>query len=355
MKSLLSLLLLMIAVGFMPTCHAMENTFYILHSKHPDQFLQQANESLKQHHRDIHLLISQAYHIDAQGNVTGYIDPAVLSYTRQHGIRELAMITNSSYDPVKAHRFLSNPEAQRKAIASLVALCQQLQFTGVQFDFEGISVKDRDAFTQFISNAAHALHQNLRLVSVAVVPLEEDGQPPTTFLKRRYENWSGAYDLQALAKSADFITIMSYDQHGEGATPGPTASIDWVDATVRYALKYVPANKLSLGIPVYSGHWYTGTYSDSPKAKISVHLDNIRYDQVQSLLARHKLQLQWDNHNKIDYVMYEHNWLYEYIFAEDARSFQAKRALAKKYHLRGISVFDLGSEDPQIWKVLASR
>ena len=39
---------------------------------------------------------------------------------------------------------------------------------------------------------------------------------------------------------------------------------------------------------------------------------------------------------------------------EDAKSFAAKLALVKKFHLRGISVFRLGIEDAGIWPVLGT-
>ncbi len=41
-----------------------------------------------------------------------------------------------------------------------------------------------------------------------------------------------------------------------------------------------------------------------------------------------------------------------FLFLEDQRSFSAKLKLAKFFHLRGISVFRLGTEDPRIWQKL---
>jgi spore germination protein YaaH len=62
--------------------------------------------------------------------------------------------------------------------------------------------------------------------------------------------------------------------------------------------------------------------------------------------------LHWDNNEKINYAFFTHDWLNEYIFVEDDQSFKAKLDLAKKYNLRGISVFYIGIEDPRIWNVL---
>ncbi len=78
----------------------------------------------------------------------------------------------------------------------------------------------------------------------------------------------------------------------------------------------------------------------------------LSYAQVNYLLHKYNIQLQWDAKNYNHYAIFEHNWLNEYLFLEDAASFQAKLELVKKYHLRGISVFTLGDEDPKIWNEL---
>jgi spore germination protein len=142
---------------------------------------------------------------------------------------------------------------------------------------------------------------------------------------------------------------MSYDQHTQGTTPGPTADIRWVEATIKHTLKFIPANKVSLGIPLYSGHWFTGKIS-AKSAGIKVHLEELAYPDTLALIKRNHINTKWDDASQTHYAVYERHWLYQYLFIEDAKSFAAKVTLAKKYHLRGISVFDLGIEDPDIWK-----
>src|SRR5690606_28293269 len=124
-------------------------------------------------------------------------------------------------------------------------------------------------------NAATAFHRNKLNVSFAVVPSLKEGNQDSGFLKRKYDNWSGAYDLTTLGKISDFVSIMTYDEHLEGTSPGPYAGLTWVDAVVQHARKHIPANKISLGIPTYSGYWYTGG-----RSRISVRTADIGYDDV---------------------------------------------------------------------------
>ena len=330
-------------------CFSMENAFYILrpapHVK--SKFDQDAFTSLSQHYQSINILISQAYRINQQGLVAGYMDKDIIQFSRQHNLKIIAMVTNSGFDKDKVHLFLQNRPAQKNAINTLLVLCQENHLNGIQFDFEGVSRKDRLALTKFYHEVYDAFHAKGYLVSFAVVPLVADGKQPTDFQQRKYDNWGGAYDLAALSKYSDFITIMSYDQHTQGTTPGPTANIRWVEATLKYTLHYVPANKISLGIPTYSGYWYI---RDQSHGKLRVNLDDISYQQADNILKKFRVKLNWDNDSKINFAFYQRDWLNEYLFVEDARSFKAKYNLAKKYGIRGISVFNLGNEDPRIWK-----
>ena len=47
----------------------------------------------------------------------------------------------------------------------------------------------------------------------------------------------------------------------------------------------------------------------------------------------------------------EHD-VFQYVWMEDSRAFLAKLGLVTNYHLRGYSVWVLGSEDPATWRAL---
>jgi spore germination protein len=341
------ILAILIALSVSTSCFAMENMFYILR----DDVSPQSLANLKTHAKSINALISQAYHIDEHGQVTGYVNPTLLNFANQNRIKVLALVTNSGFDKVKAQEFLASKFAQFKAIQTLVNLARQNHFAGVQFDFENISAKDKTALTSFYLMAANILHKNGLIVSFAVIPVTNDGQQQSAFLQKKYDNWSGGYDLSELGKSADFITLMAYDQHTQGTTPGPIAGIHWVDAIVKHALQFIPAQKISLGIPAYSGYWFTGAHSEHGIEKISVHSATISYPQVKALCDKNHVKLQWSSNDKVNYAIYDHDWLNHYLFVEDTASFKAKLAIAKKYHLGSISVFRIGVEDPGIWRL----
>jgi spore germination protein len=340
-KRIILFFIALLTFGIMTPGYSMQNIFYILKNS-PASLL-----SLKNHYQAMDAIIAQAYQINEQGEVSGNIDPKVASFANQHHMKVTALVTNIGFNQEKAHSFLTNTSAQQSSIQTLVNLCKQNHYEGLQLDFENIHVSDKNKLTHFYMNAAQALHKQGYAISFAVVPVPEDGPATSSYQKRKYDNWGGVYDLQALGKVADFISIMAYDQHSQGNIPGPTASIRWVNSTIQHALHFIPARKLSLGVPTYSAHWYTAM--DHATGRITVHLSDISYAEVKTLLERNRAALRWNKEDKLSYAVYQHAWLNEYIFAEDVNSFKAKERLAKKYKLRSLSIFTLGNEDPRIW------
>src|SRR5438045_2728644 len=81
-----------------------ENTFYILHSKQIPE-LDSYLSTVEKHKKSIHILIAQAYQIDSDGLLTGYLNQELVDLTQKHSIKLMAMITNKNFNQDKAHDF----------------------------------------------------------------------------------------------------------------------------------------------------------------------------------------------------------------------------------------------------------
>jgi spore germination protein YaaH len=140
--------------------------------------------------------------------------------------------------------------------------------------------------------------------------------------------------------------------------PGPVAGWRWTVENLDYALKAVPKEKLSLGIPLYGYHWFTGapnvdkvTGVESPNPSANY----IGEPDAQLLATTYKATIEWDTADRDSYFFFYRDQMREWIFFTDLRTFRERYQLAQDRGLQGFCSWVLGTEDPAIWDFLPNR
>lgn len=323
-----------------------ENLFYM--TDNPESF-----ESFKNNVSQISIVCPQVFLVSKEGVLSGAVDRRVIELAKANNVKIMPLIVNSGFNSKLLHDIVSNPVARERAISMMLLYAKQYDLDGWQFDLEGLHIADKDLFTTFFKETAAALHRNKLQLSAALVHTVENVGGPTAFHNFLFENWRAGYSFKELAAAGDFISIMSYDQHTRRTPPGPVAGVEWMERIVKYLLaEGVPAEKLSLGIPNYSVHWFAdyteekGGFSNGRQ---------VGYSTVQYLLGKYDAKPLWNEKAGCNYAMWDNDGVYEYLYIEDARSLKPKLDLLKKYNLRGVSVWVLGKEDKQFWDVLGKE
>lgn len=333
----------LLAVYAISEAQRTERLFYMIDNE-------QCFHSFKEHIGSIDIVGPQSYKMDGHGIMWGSVDGRILELSAKHGVKVMPLVVNAGFDQVAFHTLLHDTLARSRAIGNMLRVCRDNKYYGLQFDFENIHVSDKDLFTGFYRQAASVLHSNGYAISIAVVPRTGDDPGPTEYHKWIYEYWRGAFDYKALGEIGDFISLMTYDQHTQRTTPGPVAGIPWMEAVIEFVLKGVPPSKISLGMPFYSYRWQP-SYQNNEAHVWGRSLD---WAEARGIAERFHATWQWDEREKVYFAVYSDSFLNEYLYLEDARSFAAKFALVKKYGFRGISVWRLGHEDPEVWQQLKS-
>jgi spore germination protein YaaH len=151
---------------------------------------------------------------------------------------------------------------------------------------------------------------------------------------------------------------MTYDQHTRWTMPGPVAGWKWTMDNLEYALKFVPKEKLSLGIPLYGYHWFTGaptTDKTSGDEKPNPSADYISTPDALQLAAAYQGKVEWDAEDHNAYFYFYRDQMREWIYFTDLRTFRERYQLAQERGLEGFCSWVLGSEDPEIWTFLPDR
>jgi len=352
-RSLASLAIVSISFLLAPTGRAQEPKSLFYMTREPNSV-----RSFLAHADKIDILVPAWYAVDADGLVSGGPNPLVLETARQHHVPVMPIVANGDFAQQEFHKLLENSVAKHAMIDRLIRECKENGYTGFQFDFEDVHWTDRDALSDLVRETAAAFHEEGLQLTIATVP-NAPGQPGEGgFSAWIYANWRGAYDLKALAQSVDLICLMTYDQHTRWTAPGPVAGWAWTTGNLDYALKFVPKEKLSLGIPLYGYHWFAGTPTksdDNSDYKPNPSAEYIGTEDALDLAKAYGGHIEWDPTDRTAWFYFYRADMREWIFFTNARTFDERYKLVKERGLQGFCSWVLGTEDPAIWDLLPAH
>ncbi len=323
--------------------------FYLTNS--PDSI-----RSFLAHSTQIDLLVPTWYQVDENGLVTGAPEPTVLKRAQDEKLPVMPII--ALFNKKSFHAIAISSSSQTEMNAAMIRECKLHGYTGFQFDFENIDWTDRDLLTATVKASAEALHGAGLQLSIATVPNAPGYPGEGAFAKWIYTDWRGAYDIAAIAKYVDLLCLMTYDQHTRWTMPGPVAGWQWTIDNLNYALETVPKEKLSLGIPLYGYHWYTGaptkdTVTGAEKPNPTA--DYIDTPNAVQLAEAYNGKIQWDAEDHSAWFYFTRDQMREWIFFTDLHTFKDRYQLVQEKNIQGFCSWVLGEEDPAIWTFLPQR
>ena len=227
-------------------------------------------------------------------------------------------------------RLLADPVASADHRRELVDLALANGWDGIDIDYESLPSMAGPQFTEFLAALRDDLHAHDLLLSVAVPARDRDASTHAL-----------AYSYQVIGEIADQVRVMTYDNAWSGSEPGPIAPTDWVQDVVDYAVERVPREKLMLGMATYGYDWV----GDQGR--------NLQHVDAVALAEQVGAEPRWDDAAAAWTFDYEDEGQQHTVWYEDARSLATKQDIAATAGLRGIAIWQLGGEDPQLWTEVA--
>ena len=300
-----------------------------------------AIESLKEHVTSTDIVAPQTYSSTPSGKLLGKPNAQILQIARDANADIMPLVSNQNFSQPGINTFLHAPAAQDKLIASLIAEAQDKKYIGYQYDFEHIPSYDRDLYSAFVAKSAPLFHNAGLKLSVAIAPIHSEN--PNDLPATSWQNWTGAFDYSSIGASADFVSVMAYD---DALSVGPTASIPWITQVANYTLAHIPANKVSFGIPFYA--WVRNTNTGK---RVSI----VGYPALASMLDNGTyISKGWSDALGVPWVTYKIKGRVLTAWYEDSDSFSKKMDLIQSDHMAGYSVWALGLEDPKVWDIVTA-
>ncbi|WP_317232915.1 glycosyl hydrolase family 18 protein [Clavibacter capsici] len=206
-----------------------------------------------------------------------------------------------------------------RVVRQLAAEVSTRGWDGITVDLESLSGAHPAGLTRLVSGLEAALGSD-RSVSVCLMATTGDYRPL-------------GYDLPALGRAADHVVLMAYDQHGptwSGA--GPVGGMPWVKAVLAPVRKAVPAARIQLGIAGYGYTW--------PRTGEGRQLSD---QGARDLVAAQRAKPVWSVPQQEWRATLRDGTV---VWWSDARSYDARVALARQLGLGGVAVWSLGLSDP---------
>ncbi len=276
--------------------------------------------------------------IDSKGNVRSKADMEYVNWAHNRNKEVWALLSNG-FDADRTTVALGTYENRSRIITQMLEYASMYQLDGINIDFESVHTSDGPNVVQFIRELKPLATQRDLVLSMDVTP------------KSNSELWSKFLDRRALAPSLDYMMLMAYDEHwASSPQAGSVASLPWVENAVQRVLQEdeVPADKLILGVPLYTRVWT----EQQTNGKTKVSSRALGMQRVANLIKEKGLQPVYDQTTGQNYVEYKENGATQKIWLEDEVSLQARVQLASKLGLAGIASWTRGLGDDRAWNVL---
>jgi hypothetical protein len=222
------------------------------------------------------------------------------------------------------------------------------EYDGIIIDFEGIAPEYKDRFSVFIDKLKQRLPKG-KTMTVCIPPKMGDTD------KGEAVQYYYGYDYAHIGLVADEIILMAHDFENANTNLQyrilASAPYQLVEDAIKNAIKDIPTHKILLNISLNNIQWRKGESSYRTPSYAAVMNAIEGKNANEKVLESTFKELRYDENLRVGHTylkreavssgvvnIYEDDFYYE-----DNRSIEDKIGLARKYNLKGLSLWRLGS------------
>jgi len=256
---------------------------------------------------------------------------------------------------------LNNKNAQKKLIENLLTEVESRHLDGINVDFEYDGEPEegyQQKFTGFAQDLTSSFKTNSPKTELSIDFFPLSVREPRLF------------DIKKLSQLFDRIVVMSYDYYSSTSDiAGPVAPMGGfkeqkyffdIKTTYEDYLKFVPKEKLVMGVPYYGYDWAVENGQKIQSKTLPISDPNnyaavISYARAKENKDLKQNQCQWDDFAKEKWCWYKDEKNIEHqVWIEDNKSIEEKFNFAKKNKFSGIAIWTLGYDKqyPDLWNLI---
>lgn len=317
------------------------------------------------------------YNVDKTGNIlnTAKLDQApwtdLFVLAKQKKVTIIPAILWG--DKQNMYDVLSNPKLRKEHTKQITEkILDNPDFDGVDIDYEGKSPETKKYFTLFLRNLAKETRKRKKTLICTIEPRTPIEDKVSVVDEAILASIQYSNDYHAIAEVCDRVRVMTYDQgaidiklNAEKKSNdyyAPVADSVWVEKVIKETLTGgIPKNKLELGVATY-GYVYELT-PRSIGGYTYKRMRAINYPKAVELGATVNRTFARNSAGEVSYSYLSavpqggiDQGKTTLVWVSDSQAISDKVKLARKYKLRGISVFKFdGENDGKLWDVLKNK
>ncbi len=283
------------------------------------------------------------YNVTIDGDVVGDNDADIIELAKSYKVAPLMFVSTMTLRGIKsediAFKIINNTEIQYKIIQNVITILKRSGYYGVNILINALNASTIDKLLDFLSEASKAYHSEGFRVVATVTPEYGTDSNGIVF---------NEIDYSRLLPYVDAIVFTTYEWGRTYGCPSPLAPINVLQALLDYAVKLVPASKISLGLIPIGYDWpipyiqgYTQANAVTMKNAIQIAIEN-------------DIPIQYSEVAKAPYFFYMSDSLH-IVWFKDARTFSAFSDLVLEFSIQGISTWTIMNYNAQLWQILNNR
>lgn len=266
----------------------------------------------------------------------------LVNIAHKNNVKILALVHNLLYknggvnlakDLVK--ELVSTKENRAIFINNVIELIKKYNFDGVNIDIEDVHIEDSEKLSLLYLELGVALRKNGYYFSVSI-PARVSDEP--------FNPFSDPFNYSVIGSTVDQFIVMLYNEHGwPGSGPGPVVSIAWMNRVLNYTITRVSRRKVVGAVSVFGFDFNLTTGRNT----------YVTYEMAVALATKYNKKIIFDEKTKTPMFSYiSENGDKHEVWFEDKDSIYAKIQLAFQKGTRGVALWRLGMEDPDIWNMI---
>ncbi|WP_257539976.1 glycosyltransferase [Sphingobium sp. CFD-1] len=231
-------------------------------------------------------------------------------------------ISDNGWDGAGMARLLGHAETSRLLARHLGDYVARHRMGGLVIDFESLPDGAMGDYLRFLHmlRAAMPPHATLALTVPA-----GDGWP-----------------MEQLARAADRLIFMAYDQHWQGGEAGPIAAQPWFVRQVEEAIRRIGPDKLVVALGSYGYDWHGGA------------ADALSLDEAWLAAHDSDAPVTFDPASGNTGFAYDESGQRHQVWMLDAAATWNQMLALKRLGVGSVALWRLGSEDPGFWPDLTA-